>query len=62
MGTPCLLSDMEVPIRFCLHAKESFEALAESEGFTPLALYGDYTYGVFDLGKSPFMIWIPHRS
>lgn len=57
-----LLSEMAVPIRFRLHTKEGFESIAGSEGFTPVALYGDYSYAVFDPHTSPFMIWLLRRA
>jgi SAM-dependent methyltransferase len=47
-----------VELRFFLHSRETFEALACSHGFTLAALYGDYAYTAFDPEKSPFMIWV----
>ncbi|MEN6337319.1 MAG: class I SAM-dependent methyltransferase [Phycisphaerales bacterium] len=53
-----VLSEMVIDIRFRLHSRESFESLAKSAGFAPVALYGDYARASFDSDKSPFMIWI----
>lgn len=46
-----------VELQFFLHSKESFEALARSQGFSAAALYGDYARTEFHPEKSPFMIW-----
>ncbi len=47
-----------VDLKFCLHSKEAFEALATSQGYKTLALYGDYGRARFDNNTSPFMIWV----
>ncbi len=61
-STGAVLSELEVPLRFRLRAKESFEALAASEGFTAVALYGDYARATFEPQVSPFMVWILGRT
>jgi SAM-dependent methyltransferase len=53
-----VISEMAVNIRFRLHTRESFESLAETAGFAPVALHGDYARASFNPEKSPFMIWI----
>jgi len=57
-----VLSEMEVPLRFRLHTRESFEVLVTSEGFARLALYGDYVRAPFEPEKSPFIIWILRKT
>ncbi len=47
-----------VEIQFLLHSRETFEALACSQGFRTVALYGDYARAAFQPETSPFMIWI----
>jgi SAM-dependent methyltransferase len=47
-----------VELRFYLHSKDTFDALAKSEGFRVVALYGDYERAAFQPQKSPFMIWV----
>lgn len=49
---------MAVDIEFCLHSYYEFKSLAEAAGFVPVHLYGDYSYGPFDVDKSPVMIWV----
>jgi SAM-dependent methyltransferase len=50
-----------VDLEFHLHSKETFENLAASQGFVPVALYGDYSRDAFNPDSSPFMIWILHK-
>jgi SAM-dependent methyltransferase len=47
-----------IDIHFCLHEKDAFQELVQSEGFEVLNLYGDYSHGVFEEDTSPFMIWV----
>ena len=47
-----------VELRFYLHTRETFESLAQSQGFRVVALYGDYERAAFQPEKSPFMIWV----
>jgi SAM-dependent methyltransferase len=47
-----------VTIEFYSHTRESFESLAQAQGYTISAFYGDYQRSVFDPEKSPFMIWV----
>jgi SAM-dependent methyltransferase len=47
-----------VALEFFVHSKETFEALAYSQGFRVTALYGDYERAEFQPDKSPFMIWV----
>jgi len=51
-----------VNLQFFLHSKESFETLAYSQGFTVVALYGDYMRTEFHPEKSPFMIWVLRKQ
>jgi SAM-dependent methyltransferase len=51
-----------LPMRFTLIGKERFEELANATGFRPVALYGDYEYGDYRAGSSPFMIWILEKE
>ena len=57
-----LQSKLEVPIRFHLHSRETFEVLAQTQGYRVAALYGDYERSPFDRTRSPFMIWILTKS
>jgi len=57
-----LRSKSFVDIRFCLHDRAVFEALAEAVGFRVEALYGDYSYSPFKEGESDFMIWVLQNS
>ena len=45
-------------IQFYLHQQSEFKKLAESQGFYPVNLYGDYAYSEFQESTSPFMIWV----
>lgn len=47
-----------VDLQFFVHSRESFETLAQSQGFRIAALYGDYAQSEFQPEKSPFMIWM----
>ena len=47
-----------VEIEFFLHSRETFETLARSQGFSVVALYGDYARAEFDSEQSPYMIWV----
>jgi len=47
-----------VELRFYLHSKETFESLAQSQGYRVAALYGNYERAAFQPEKSPFLIWI----
>ncbi len=47
-----------IEVRFRLTSRAEFEALAVAAGFTIEALYGDYLYGEFREGSSPYMIWV----
>jgi hypothetical protein len=52
-----LISTRSLDISFYLFDRIEFEQLASRAGFEVVALYGDYAYGAFDEGCSPFMIW-----
>lgn len=41
--------------------KADFEAMFQAAGFRLIELYGDYSYGAFEVDKSPFMIWVLGR-
>ncbi len=45
-------------IQFYVHQRDEFEELATSAGFKVVALYGDYSYSVFEENTSPYMIWV----
>lgn len=47
-----------VEMQFILHSREAPETLARSQGFSVLALYGDYARADFDPDQSPYMIWV----
>jgi SAM-dependent methyltransferase len=47
-----------VDVQFCLHKKDAFQQLVQSQGFEVLHLYGDYACGPFQADESPVMIWI----
>lgn len=47
-----------VELRFYLHSKETFESLAQSQGYRVVALYGDYERAAFQPEKSPFLVWV----
>jgi SAM-dependent methyltransferase len=47
-----------LPMQFALICEETFEELARTTGFRPVALYGDYEYGDYLAGSSPYMVWI----
>jgi SAM-dependent methyltransferase len=49
-------------IEFFLHSRETFESLALPQGFSLVALYGDYARAEFDPDKSPFMIWVLRKQ
>ena len=53
-----LQSKRTVDLQFFVHSPESFEALAISQGYRVVALYGDYARGEFQPESSPFMIWV----
>ncbi len=53
-----MLSKRVLEIQFYMHQKDEFEDLATSAGFEVAALYGDYSYSVFEENTSPFMIWV----
>ncbi len=47
---------------YCPIGRTEFERLAESSGFHPLALYGNYDYAAFQDKTSPFMIWVLEKA
>jgi len=47
-----------VRIQFFVHFRDTFEALARSQGYKVMALYGNYERAKFQPEQSPFMIWI----
>lgn len=53
-----LQSKRFVDVRFFLHTRETFEPLAQAQGFRVVALYGDYERAAFQPETSPFMIWV----
>ncbi len=56
-----MVSKRVLDIQFYMHQKDEFEKLATSAGFKVAALYGDYSYSVFEENTSPFMIWVLKR-
>lgn len=57
-----LQSKSFVDLRFCLHERDAFEAMAEAAGFRVEALYGDYSYGTFDEQESAVMVWVLRKQ
>ncbi len=57
-----ILSEETLDIRFSVHHRDSFEALATAAGYCVEALYGDYSCSPFDADTSPFMIWVMHKT
>jgi len=51
-----------LPMRFALIDRAGFAKLADSAGFTPVALYGNYDRGEYREGSSPYMIWVLEKS
>jgi SAM-dependent methyltransferase len=56
-----LRSKRLLPMRFALIEREGFQELTRAAGFRAVALYGDYNYGEYRAGSSPYMIWILER-
>lgn len=48
-------------MKFALIGEERFEELARKTGFRPVAVYGDYEYGDYRAGSSPYMVWIVEK-
>lgn len=53
-----LLSKTSLPVKFMLHSREDFEALALQAGFEVVQVYGDYQRSAFDPKQSPFIIMV----
>ena len=47
----------ELPLRFAVIDRSTFEAEAATAGFKVLHLWGDYAGGRFESERSPYMIW-----
>ena len=47
-----------LPMRFALIERSGFAELADTVGFMPVALYGDYDRGEYQENTSPYMIWV----
>ena len=47
----------ELPLRFAVIDRQTFEAEATTAGFNVLQLWGDYSRGRFEPERSPFMVW-----
>lgn len=52
-----LLERRELPMRFAVTDRATFEREAAAAGFRVLRLWGDYAGGPFELETSPYMIW-----
>jgi SAM-dependent methyltransferase len=57
-----LLAKRVLPMRFALIDRSEFVELADSEGFVPVALYGDYGRSEYSEEGSPFMVWIMEKA
>jgi SAM-dependent methyltransferase len=57
-----LLAKRVLPMRFALIDKRGFVELADSAGFVPVALYGDYGRNEYSEESSPFMVWILEKA
>ena len=53
-----LISQIDLDIRFIVHKRKPFEALARETGFRVKTLYGSYEKDAFDEEKSPVMIFM----
>ena len=52
-----VLERRELPLRFAVIDRSTFEAEAATAGFKVLHLWGDYSRGRFESERSPYMIW-----
>jgi SAM-dependent methyltransferase len=52
-----LLEERELPIRFAISDRRTFESELAEVGFRVLRLWGDYAGSPFDAQQSPYMIW-----
>ena len=52
-----LLETRELPLRFAITDRATFEREATEAGFEVLSLWGDYAGGRFQAEQSPHMIW-----
>jgi SAM-dependent methyltransferase len=52
-----LLESRELPMRFAVTDRATFEREAAAAGFRVLRLWGDYAGGPFETETSPYMIW-----
>jgi SAM-dependent methyltransferase len=57
-----LLAKRVLPMRFALIDRRGFVELADSAGFVPVALYGDYGRNEYSEESSPFMVWILEKA
>jgi SAM-dependent methyltransferase len=57
-----LLAKRVLSMRFALIDKRGFVELADSAGFVPVALYGDYGRNEYSEDSSPFMVWILEKA
>jgi len=57
-----LLAKRVLPMRFALIDRRGFVELADSAGFVPVALYGDYGRKQYSEESSPFMVWIMEKA
>lgn len=49
-------------VQFYLHQQKEFTELVQSQGFSIVSLYGDYSCAKFQKETSPFMIWVLGKS
>jgi SAM-dependent methyltransferase len=57
-----LLAKRVLPMRFALIDRSGFVESADSAGFVPVALYGDYGRSEYSEESSPFMVWILEKA
>jgi hypothetical protein len=57
-----LVAKRVLPMRFALIDRRGFVELADSAGFVPVALYGDYGRSEYSEESSPFMVWILEKA
>jgi SAM-dependent methyltransferase len=53
-----LQAKWSVEMKFCLHSRETFQALLDAQDYRVIAVYGDYARHTFQPETSPFMIWV----
>jgi SAM-dependent methyltransferase len=57
-----LLTKRALPMRLALIDRSRFVELADSAGFVPVALFGDYGRSEYSEESSPFMVWILEKA